>query len=344
MKNKVTDLLQIVHPIIQAPMYGVVTPEMTSAAYRVGCLGSYPIGDLNYEQAVKEIQACYALNIPNFAVNLFVNPIPLVDSDLIQRYEKMKLRLEQLCYKLELDVVFPELHHLYLAPYTERIDAIIDQKIKIVSFTFGNLDADSIEKLKANHVILIGTCTNVEEAKLLEASGIDIVCVQGIEAGGHRGSFQQDVISEIGGFSLLQQVRNTISTPIVYAGGIHTKEAKKAVITMGADGVQLGTCLLCSTESKLSHHEKNRLLKLDTEETVLTKSFSGRYARGLSNAFISDFLEVDILPYPYQNKLTQPLRKAAQEKGLLEYVSIWCGQSNFNLQTDSTDKILTSFF
>lgn len=101
-----------------------------------------------------------------------------------------------------MQVSLPEIKDIKLYPYHEQIDAVIGEDCKILSFTFGNPDDKSIQKLKENGVLLIGTCTSVEEALVLEKSGIDMICVQGIEAGGHRGSFETENIPQIGGLSL----------------------------------------------------------------------------------------------------------------------------------------------
>lgn len=218
---------------------------------------------------------------------------------------------------------------------------IISENCKILSFTFGNLDQQSIERLKNNGTILIGTCTSVNEALILEQSGIDIICVQGIEAGGHRGSFTNENIPQIGGLSLLSQVRDSVKVPIIFAGGIYNARTLLAVKTLGAEGFQIGSLLLNSEESALKDFEKLRLKKLKEGEITLTKSFSGRYARGIRNTFVEEVENTDfILPYPYQNKLTGELRKAARIQNNSEFVNLWTGQSISELNEGSTTEIL----
>jgi nitronate monooxygenase len=212
-----------------------------------------------------------------------------------------------------------------------------------VSFTFGNLDQQSIDRLKRKGTILIGTCTSMNEALVLENSGIDIICVQGIEAGGHRGSFDNEDIPQIGGLSLLSQVSDFVKVPIIYAGGIYNSRTLLASKTLGADGFQIGSLLLGSKESALKDFEKERLQNIKENEIILTKSFSGRYARGIKNAFIGSVGNSDfILPYPYQNKLTNELRKVAKANKNTEFVSIWTGQSISRFSGRSTTEILNN--
>lgn len=339
--NNITRLLGVNYPIIQAPMFGVTTPEMVVAASKSECLGSLALADLNAEQCLELIKKTKQFTDKAFAVNIFVHEIPEVTEELKEKYFKTKNFLEELARQNKIEVNLPELDEIKVNSYQEQLDVIISENCKIVSFTFGNLDQQSIEKLKNNGTILIGTCTSVSEVLILEQSGIDIICVQGIEAGGHRGSFMNENILQIGGLSLLSQVRDSVKVPIIYAGGIYNARTLLAAKTLGADGFQIGSLLLSSEESALKDFEKARLKNLKEDEIMLTKSFSGRYARGIRNTFIEAVENSDfILPYPYQNKLTGELRKAARASQNSEFVNLWTGQSINEFSRESTTDIL----
>ncbi|MXN90715.1 nitronate monooxygenase [Flavobacterium sp. Sd200] len=339
-----TELLQKLgcnYPVIQAPMFGVTTPQMVAAAGMAGCLGSAALGDIGYEKTVQILRDCKKICREPFAANIFVNHIPPITEDLRTRYNVTKNILYNLAEELKIEVDLPEIDSTKPAGYTEQIDAVIAEGIKVLSFTFGNLDTVSVNKLKSNRVVLIGTCTSEQEAQQLLDADIDIICVQGIEAGGHRGSFTDENMPKIGGISLLQNIREMTTRPVVYAGGIASRKAIEAVKLLGADGFQVGTVLICSEESALTTAEKQWLASIDEADIILTKSFSGRYARGVKNAFIDLFENSDyILPYPYQNKLTGPFRSAARKAGITEYVNLWTGQTFRNLSFESTEKIL----
>lgn len=166
--------------------------------------------------------------------------------------------------------------------------------------------------------------------------------MQGLEAGGHRGSFTSEVIPKIGGLSLLAQVSETVNVPIIYAGGIYNSKTLLASKALGAGGFQIGSLLLGSAESALKDFEKERLRKVNEADIVLTKSFSGRLARGIRNAFISDMEETEfILPYPYQNKLTGELRKVAKINKNVDFVNIWVGQSINDYSGQSITEIIS---
>ena len=175
----------------------------------------------------------------------------------------------------------------------------------------------------------------------LEKSGIDIICIQGIEAGGHRGSFVSENIPQIGGFSLLSKVCDSVKVPLIYAGGIYNGKTLAAAKQLGAEGVQVGSILLSSHESALQDFEKERLKNVNEKDIVLTKSFSGRYARGIKNKFIETIENSEyILPYPYQNKLTGEMRRIARTVKNDEFVNLWVGQSIVNYSELSTQDIL----
>lgn len=309
-------------------MLGVTTPEMAASASNAGVLGSLALGDLPAEKCIELIRATKMLTDKSFAVNIFVNKIDVITPKLEAVYEETKAFLKDFTAKSGLSADFPLLSEIKLTDYHDQIEVIIQENCRIVSFTFGNLDTASISKLKENNVLLIGTCTSVQEAVMLENSGIDIICVQGIEAGGHRGSFLEETIPQIGGLSLLSQVTENVKTPIIYAGGIYNAKTLLAATMLGADGFQIGSLFLGSNESALQDFEKQRLRNLKENEIVLTKSFSGRYARGIKNAFIEKVEDTTyILPYPYQNKLTAELRKTAKLTKNPDFVGIWAGQS-----------------
>ena len=339
--DTISKILNVKYPVIQAPMFGVSTPQMAAAAAKAGCLGSLALADLSSDQSAELIRDTKKLTDRPFAVNIFVHHIPELTDALREKFDKARQFITQLAKENNIEVQLPDLKEIKVNGYHEQIDAVIEEGCKILSFTFGNLDDKSIHKLKENGILLIGTCTSVEEALILENSGIDIICVQGIEAGGHRGTFNADTIPEIGGMSLFSKVYDHVKVPLIYAGGIYNGKTLRAAKELGAQGFQVGSILLASQESGLQPFEKERLKDVTEKDIVLTKSFSGRYARGIKNKYI-ETLENSayILPYPYQNKLTNELRKVSKELNNTDFVGIWAGQSIHDYIELSTEEIL----
>lgn len=340
-ENSISQILGVQYPMIQAPMFGVTTPQMVAAAAKANVLGSLSLGDLPADKCVEAIRATKALTNQPFAVNIFVNAIPQLSAELRIQYAHTKQFVEKLAQQYHLEANIPDIDEIKFTDYHEQVEAIIAEGGKLVSFTFGNLDAQSIQKCKDNGVILIGTCTSVKEAVLLEQSGVDLICVQGIEAGGHRGSFIDADIPQIGGLSLLSQVYDRVKTPLIYAGGIYNAKTLWASKILGAQAFQIGSLLLGAKESALQEFEKQRLRNATEADIILAKSFSGRYARGLKNAFIDALEHTEwVLPYPYQNKLTSELRKLAKANSNADFVSIWAGQSINEYSGSSTTEII----
>lgn len=314
---------------------------MAASASNVGCLGSLALADLSAAKCVEQIRAYKQLSSKPFAANIFLNDVPPVTDTLRVQYASVKQFLHTLMQQHGFDAELPELDSIHITDYREQVDAIIAESCPVLSFTFGNLNADSIDELKRAGVLLIGTATSVAEAKQLQDSGIDAICVQGAEAGGHRGTFDATGTLRIGGLSLFAQVYDSICIPLIYAGGIYNANTLLAARALGAQGYQIGSLLLCAKESALQPFEKERLIQAKEDEVILTNSFSGRYARGLSNVFIQAVEQAaQILPYPYQNKITGPLRTAARANKNTNFVNLWVGQSLPSFRHYSTGQIL----
>lgn len=327
MNRTLADTLQVAYPIIQAPMLGVSTPEMAAAVSNGGGLGSLPVGGLSPDATLQLIRKTKRLTPKPFAVNLFTHDIPVYTDEELEPMRQLVLTIAA---KRGYPLDAADLTYFTLYNHLDQIDILVEEKIEIVSFTFGCLDSNSIQKLKQNGCILIGTATCVEEALYLQQQGIDMISVQGIEAGGHRGSFIKDrQLPQIGLFSLLPQIKNKVDVPCIAAGGINSASGIKASFDLGADGVQIGTAFIGTLESMAIDSYKNKLSEARDTDTVLTRAFSGRWARGMQNEMMREIEQagIPILPYPLQNSLTAMLRKWAQERNDHEYTSLWAGQS-----------------
>ncbi len=329
--NPLTHLLSIKYPIIQAPMAGgATTSELVAAVSNAGALGSLAAGYLSATAIQQTIDSIRKLTNNPFAVNLF---IPEKHQCTEQQIQRMQTLITTLCPELDISNETP------LPPFSqnfnEQIEVILEKKVPILSFTFGILDVLWIQKLKQNKVILIGTATNLEEALQLESHGIDIIVAQGSEAGGHRGTFigkAEDALFKVA--PLVTQLVHHLKTPIVAAGGIMTATNITEMLALKASGVQMGSAFLTCHESGIYPKYKERLLNLDRDQTTLTRSFSGKLARGLQNEFIIRMQphEKEILDYPIQNALTRAMRKTAEQQNTTEFMSLWAGQHAYLCQ------------
>ncbi|MCY1037513.1 nitronate monooxygenase [Staphylococcus nepalensis] len=325
--SKVTEVLGIKLPIIQAGMAGSTTPELVATVSNSGGLGTIGAGYFTANRLDSEITHVQELTDLPFAVNLFV---PSEQLYVPENVERMNAWLKP--YRRALNLEEPVIDISEEQQFNEAINVVIEKGIPVVSFTFGIPKQSVIEKLKARQITLVGTATSVEEAIANESAGMDAVIAQGSEAGGHRGSFtvaSGDHTPLIGTMSLIPQVVDNVSIPVIAAGGIMDGRGIVASMVLGAEAVQMGTAFLTSEESGASTLYKNAIQHSKETDTVITNVFTGKPARGIDNEFIRkmDYYDDDIPDYPIQNQLTNGIRKAAAQKGNAQWTHLWSGQS-----------------
>jgi nitronate monooxygenase len=337
--NTLTGLLKIKYPIVQAPMLGVTTPAMVAAICNEGGLGSLPVGGLSPEITRDLIRQTKALTNKPFAVNLFVYNIPSVKKAVA---DPMQQFLEKLAVDYQANVAQTTSEAFRFYSYSEQIPVLLEEAVPVVSFTFGVLDDPSARVLRDKGVALIGTATCLLEALILSGKGIDIITVQGIEAGGHRGTFvDNETLPAIGLLSLLSLITSQVKQPVLAAGGIMDGKGIKAALALGASGVQMGSAFLASTESAAIPSYKAAVQQASETDIILTKAISGRWARGIRNKLITavERSGVDIPVYPVQGSLTAPLRAFGQANDQKDFIALWAGQAASKAKAKSTTEI-----
>ena len=327
----------IYKPIIQAPMAGVTSPSFVAACCEAGVLGFIGAGYLNGEETQAFIQDVKKLTNKAFGVNLFVQEEPMID---IQVLYEARMALQPIYDELGIEsiptVVSKEL-------FEGQIQAIIDENVSVVSFTFGLPSEDVLERLKEKGIFLIGTATTVEEARAVEAAGLDAVVLQGSEAGGHRGSFQEPM-ELIPIRDLIKQVVGTIQIPTIAAGGIMTRQHIDEMLALGVEAVQVGTALLTADECSVSEYHKEAILNSKEVGTCLTRAFTGKPARGLKNTFTQQLEHAVVAPYPVQHHLTTKIRQVSAKNGRPEYLSLWMGENSYMARRATTKEIIDSLW
>lgn len=329
MKTAFTECFGIEIPIVQAPMAGgPTTPELVVAVSEAGGLGSLAGGYLSPGELAKQIDAVRAKTNKPFAVNLFV-PQALhasAGADAQVMWDALKSVRDTLGVSAAVLPTWSVDDH-----FAEKVEVVLDQRVPIVSFTFGLPDAEVIRRFKEEGRLLVCSATSVAEARLLEANGMDAIVAQGSEAGGHRGAFLEDGgRSLIGTTALIPQVVDAVNVPVLAAGGVMDGRGLAAVLALGAAGAQMGTAFLRASESGAHTLLQQALLEREETETVVTRALTGKYARGFRTTFI-DQLEAGETPipdYPIQHALTSPLRKAAAAAMDASFMSLWAGQGH----------------
>ncbi|MDM5303032.1 nitronate monooxygenase [Bacillus subtilis] len=317
-------LLSLTKPVIQAPMAGgLVTPVLAAAVSNEGALGSLASGYLSSDMLEKQIVDMQQLTDGAFQVNVFVpESRKEPDEGNIQTWKNRIPFAEQAPPFSSEEEEWEDFH--------KKISIILKHNVRACSFTFGIPPDETIQALKKNGCCLIGTATVPQEAIMLEERGMDIIVLQGSEAGGHRGSFLP-VSGEaaLGLMSLIPQAADAVSVPVIAAGGIADRRGVQAAHCLGAQGVQVGTPFLMCEQCEASETYRSELKRARGTDTRLTSLFSGKPARGIVNQWMKEQQaeEANALPYPLQNTLTKPMRKQAAREKDSGYMSLWAGQS-----------------
>lgn len=331
--DRLTSLLGIRHPIIQAPMAGSTTPELMAAVSNAGALGSFGLGTATAEAVADVTARTHALTNRPFNLNFFAYKPPRADAGAVhgathQAIQRMTPHFEAL------GVTPPALSSPGDDPVGPAfVDAVLEQLLlsppAIVSFHFGVPEANALARLKAVGCRILCSATRVSEARALEAAGVDAIIAQGWEAGGHRGAFEvEPVDTGVGLFSLLPQIVDAVSVPVIAAGGIADGRGIAAAFALGASGVQIGTAFLSTPEAATPEGHRAAIATSSDDETRLTRAFSGRPARARRSVYIDDMAGIGDLPEcPQMYPLSNPLKAAARAAGSDEYEFLLYGQS-----------------
>lgn len=318
--------LRLRHPIIQAPMAGGGdTPALVAAVGDAGGMGFVGAAYLTPEQLKSAVQSVRERTASPFGINLFA-PLPLPP------LPDTAAAIAQLApYHGELGLPAPE----EPAPPADHFDALVRAALEsgaaAFSWTFGIMPPEIISAAKGRGMLVLGTATTVAEARELEMAGVDAIVVQGMEAGGHRGSFTAEGFSTmVGTVALVPQVVDAVAVPVVASGGIMDGRGIAAALALGASAVQMGTAFLTCAEAGVAPAYKQAIIEASDGSTCLTRAFSGRPARGIANRVVRGFQQLGsdeaILPFPWQNALTRPMRLAAARQDRADFLSLWAGQ------------------
>jgi nitronate monooxygenase len=315
-------LTQLEHPIVQAPLAGgPSTPALAAAVCEAGGLGFLAAGYRTPEAARAEIDELRRATDRPFGVNLFVPSAPPVDAEALERYAGA------LAAEAERHGVAPGAPRHDDDAWHGKLAIVLDARVAVVSFTFGCPPADVIAALQGVGSAVWVTVTTAAEAVVAARAGADALVVQGVEAGGHRASFDDDAPGDLGLLALLQVVAAAVDLPLVASGGIVTGRAVAAVLAAGACAAQLGTAFMLTPEAGTAPAHRRALQGEDA--TALTRAFTGRTARGIVNRFLREHDAGALRAYPEVHHMTAPLRAAARERGDAEAINLWAGQAHW---------------
>jgi nitronate monooxygenase len=314
-------LSELEHPIVLAPLGGgPATPALAAAVSEAGGLGFLATGYRAPDAVRADVAELRRLTSHPFGLSILTPGPPSGDAATLERYADA-LRAEAERQGVELGE--PRYDD---DGFQEKLALARDEHVPVVAFTFGCPDASLLSELKDSGCAVWVTVTTPDEAVAAAGAGASALVVQGVEAGGHRGSFDVGAPGEFGLLALLQLVRAVTDLPLVATGGIATGRGVAAVLAAGAAAAQLGTAFMLTPEAATSPAHREALRT--GARTALTRAFTGRSARGIENRFMREHESEAAQAYPEIHHLTAPLRAAAREAGDADSFHLWAGQAH----------------
>lgn len=327
-----TARLGIRHPIIQGPFGGGLSSvKLAAAVSEAGGLGSYGAHDLPPAQIARLIADLRSATTRPFNINLWVS-----------RHDDTALRVGAAQHEAALRRFAPIYARLGIAPPTpetsepdaftfeQQAEVVLSHRPAVFSFVFGIPDSAILRECRRQGILTLGAATTPDEAEALEAAGVDMIVATGSDAGGHRPSFLQPAEhSLVGTMALVPQIVNAVRVPVIAAGGIADARGLRAAFQLGAQAVQIGTAFLACEESGCSAPHRAALFSPTAKTTRLTRLFTGRLARFMSNPLLDELEAVDApaLPFPRQSEWLRPIKIHAVQANDPGLMPLYAGQA-----------------
>lgn len=325
--NRLTELLGIEYPILQAPMGGESTPAMASAVSNAGGLGGLGCSYLSLDEIEARVGEIRAVTDKPFNLNFFAHNETRHEREMDPR---TRAKLDAFYAELGIEEIPAEPEISCHGFDSKRLNRVLALRPRVVSFHFGLPSREMLHVLQEAGIIVMCSATTVSEAVWLDEAGVDVIIAQGWEAGGHRGTF--DVTTQgygVGTLALVPQIVDAVSKPVVAAGGIADGRGIAAALVLGAQGVQMGTAFLSCPEANISDAYRKALHDGCAEETRLSRAFSGRPARVRDNRYVEAMGHdrLDYPAFPHMYRYSYPLEKAALEQGVSGFECYIYGQA-----------------
>lgn len=226
---------------------------------------------------------------------------------------------------------------LMMADVEKQIEVCIEDGVPVVTTGAGN-PGPYMERLKAAGIKVIPVVASVALAKRMEKIGADAVIAEGMEGGGHIGTLTT--------MSLVPQVVEAVNIPVIAAGGIAGGKQFLAALSLGAEGIQVGTKFLVANECTVHENYKKVILKAKDRSTVSTGNYTGHPVRVIENKFAKQILEMEKVGTPKEEieKLGTGRLRLAVVDGDVENGSVMAGQVAAMVNEPmSTKEILEGF-
>lgn len=324
-------------PIVGAPMAGgPTTVDLVTAVSGAGALGFLAGATISPAAIRYAVAGVRDRGVERFGVNVFVpEPGFTPDYAALRAYRH---RLSPVAAALGAQV--PDVVD-GVNDYAAKVDVLVESRVPWVSFTFGLPRIVDVARLKEVHAQVVVTVTSPHDARDAADRGADYLVVQGPLAGGHRSTFSvgaepPDIELRV----LLDKVSQVTSLPLIAAGGVSTGADVAQLLNAGASAVAVGTLLLRCPEAGTHPVRRDALADPRFSATVVTRAFSGRPARGLSNLFHREFNRYAPAAYPEVNAMTGPLREAAMHAANADMTNVWAGAGFRSARADPAADVI----
>jgi len=321
--------------VIAAPMAGgPSTADLVAAVSDAGGLGFVAAGYKTAAELEAELRVVRARTARPFGVNVFVPGAATGDPDAIAAYAR---ELAPEAARLGVELGAPRWED---DEWDAKLDVVADAAPAMCSFTFGCPDRSVVARLSDRGVTVVVTVTSPAEADTAAGAGAGVLCAQGIEAGAHRGTFDDTGADpRLSTLDLVTALCSRNALPVIAAGGISRPADVRAALAAGAVAVQAGTAFLRADQSGASPLHQAALVAPAFTATELTRAFTGRRARGLQNRFIREHAQAPSA-YPEIHHLTRPLRAAAVRQSDANSTSLWAGSGHRHARTGPAAEIV----
>lgn len=328
-------------PIVQAPMAGACTPELAAAVSGAGGLGFLAAGYKTRDAMAAEVERMRALTSEPFGMNLFT---PQADrtEELASQISRYRAALAPVAQKYGVELGEPAYDR---DAFEDKIDYLVEHPVAAVTFTFGPVDASVVARLRAAGSEVGFTVTSAHEAREAAALGATFLCAQGAEAGGHRGTWDAaDVPNTDNAAAVTKAAIEATGLPTMAAGGVDGPAVVTALLATGAFAVAVGTLFVAADESSTPEIHKDALSSGQFTESQITRAFSGRLARGLTNDFILRYDEAAPAAYPNLHHMTKVVRGAAAKAGDPQGMALWAGSGHASAVRRPAVEVLRSLW